>query len=82
MPKRTNTCWDIFCTVIDNYGDIGTCWRLAQILHHDHGQQVRLWVDDLEALKTLVPATQNIPIQTLLGIEIHHWSVNFAYLCR
>ncbi len=77
MPKRTNTCWDIFCTVIDNYGDIGTCWRLAQILHHDHGQQVRLWVDDLEALKTLVPATQNIPIQTLLGIEIHHWSVNF-----
>ena len=21
--------WDIFCTVIDNYGDIGVTWRLA-----------------------------------------------------
>ncbi|MER2540956.1 MAG: elongation factor P maturation arginine rhamnosyltransferase EarP, partial [Azonexus sp.] len=20
--------WDIFCRVIDNYGDIGVCWRL------------------------------------------------------
>ena len=21
--------WDIFCRVIDNYGDVGVCWRLA-----------------------------------------------------
>jgi hypothetical protein len=21
--------WDIFCRVIDNFGDIGVCWRLA-----------------------------------------------------
>ena len=21
--------WDMFCRVIDNYGDIGVCWRLA-----------------------------------------------------
>ena len=21
--------WDIFCNVIDNFGDIGVCWRLA-----------------------------------------------------
>ncbi|RZI83788.1 MAG: DUF2331 family protein, partial [Pseudomonas sp.] len=22
--------WDIFCTVVDNYGDIGVTWRLAR----------------------------------------------------
>ncbi|MEP7099809.1 MAG: elongation factor P maturation arginine rhamnosyltransferase EarP, partial [Burkholderiales bacterium] len=21
--------WDLFCRVIDNFGDIGVCWRLA-----------------------------------------------------
>ena len=21
--------WDVFCRVIDNWGDIGVCWRLA-----------------------------------------------------
>lgn len=25
---------DIFCRVIDNYGDIGVCWRFAKDLHH------------------------------------------------
>ena len=24
-----NLQWDIFCKVIDNFGDIGVCWRLA-----------------------------------------------------
>ncbi|WP_157072023.1 elongation factor P maturation arginine rhamnosyltransferase EarP, partial [Cupriavidus sp. HPC(L)] len=39
--------WDIFCTVIDNFGDIGVCWRLARQLAQEHGHAVRLWVDDL-----------------------------------
>ncbi|HES76327.1 MAG TPA: DUF2331 family protein, partial [bacterium] len=69
--------WDIFCTVIDNLGDIGTCWRLAHILHHDHGQQVRLWVDDLDALQPLVPATQNSAQQNLHGIDVRHWTADF-----
>ena len=33
--------WDIFCRVIDNFGDIGVCWRLATQLA-GQGQQVRL----------------------------------------
>lgn len=37
--------WDLFCRVIDNYGDIGVCWRLARELA-ERGQQVRLWLDD------------------------------------
>jgi len=72
-----NLHWDIFCTVIDNLGDIGTCWRLALVLHHDHGQQVRLFVDDLNALKPLVPATQNMAQQILHGIEVCHWTDAF-----
>ena len=39
--------WDIFCTVVDNYGDAGITWRLAHQLVAEHGQQVRLWIDDL-----------------------------------
>ena len=73
MPKHRALHWDIFCKVIDNFGDIGTCWRLAHILHHDHGQRVRLWVDALDALKALVPATQTTARQTLAGIDVCHW---------
>ncbi|RYG13916.1 MAG: elongation factor P maturation arginine rhamnosyltransferase EarP [Burkholderiales bacterium] len=46
--------WDIFCRVIDNYGDIGVCWRLAAGLA-SRGASVRLWSDDLSALEWLAP---------------------------
>ncbi|MFO6055699.1 elongation factor P maturation arginine rhamnosyltransferase EarP, partial [Pseudomonas aeruginosa] len=36
--------WEIFCSVVDNYGDIGFSWRLARQLDDEHGQAVRLWV--------------------------------------
>lgn len=47
--------WDIFCRVVDNFGDAGVTWRLAKLLVQQHGLSVRLWIDDLAALKTLVP---------------------------
>ncbi len=46
--------WDIFCRVIDNYGDIGVCWRLAADLAA-RGAEVRLWVDDASALVWMAP---------------------------
>ena len=46
--------WDIFCQVIDNFGDIGVCWRLAADLA-GRGHQVRLWVDDASALVWMAP---------------------------
>lgn len=46
--------WDIFCSVIDNYGDIGVCWRLAADLA-SRGAEVRLWVDDARALDWMAP---------------------------
>lgn len=46
--------WDIFCKVIDNFGDIGICWRVAADLA-SRGQRVRLWVDDASALAWMAP---------------------------
>ena len=47
--------WDIFCKVIDNFGDIGVAWRLAADLA-GRGHRVRLWVDDAAALAWMAPA--------------------------
>lgn len=52
MP--TSRLWDVFCTVIDNHGDLGVCWRLARQLGQA-GQRVRLWVDDASALTWMAP---------------------------
>jgi uncharacterized repeat protein (TIGR03837 family) len=67
--------WDIFCRVIDNYGDIGVCWRLARQLADEHGKKVRLWVDDLSPLKQLCPEIDtNSERQFWQEIEIVHWT--------
>jgi uncharacterized repeat protein (TIGR03837 family) len=46
--------WDVFCHVVDNFGDVGVCWRLAVNLAQRR-QQVRLWVDDASALPWMAP---------------------------
>lgn len=67
--------WDIFCRVIDNYGDIGVCWRLARQLATEHGKRVKIWVDDLESLKLLAPAIDTMLLQQEIDqIGIHLWS--------
>lgn len=67
--------WDIFCTVIDNYGDIGITWRLARQLAHEHDLQVRLWVDDLESFRHIRPEVRpELTSQRVFGVEIRHWS--------
>ena len=40
--------WDIFCSVVDNFGDIGVSWRLASQLADEHAINIRLWVDDID----------------------------------
>lgn len=65
---------DIFCTVVDNFGDIGVCWRLARQLAAEHGWRVRLWVDDLPSFARLCPALDpQAAVQTVAAIEIAHW---------
>lgn len=70
---------DIFCTVIDNYGDIGVCWRLARQLANEHGLQVRLWVDNLRSFGKLCPELDvDLAVHTCRGVEVHHWGAEFA----
>ncbi|WP_459614862.1 elongation factor P maturation arginine rhamnosyltransferase EarP [Bordetella sp. 2513F-2] len=66
---------DLFCRVIDNYGDIGVCWRLARRLAHGHGWRLRLWVDDLASFARIQPGVQpGLPRQAVDGVEILHWT--------
>jgi len=62
--------WDIFCTVIDNYGDIGVCWRLARQLASEHDADVRLWVDDLASHSRLLGGDGDV---FACGVAVHHW---------
>lgn len=70
--------WDVFCTIVDNFGDIGVCWRLARQLAAEHGLQVRLWVDDLASFQRLCPQIDpHHDIQHQQGVEVRHWSTPF-----
>ncbi|HEY5994464.1 MAG TPA: elongation factor P maturation arginine rhamnosyltransferase EarP [Gallionellaceae bacterium] len=75
--KPPITC-DIFCTVVDNYGDIGVSWRLARQLANEHGVAVRLWLDDLASLQRLCPELDaGLERQVCRGVEVAHWSKEF-----
>ncbi|KFE55079.1 elongation factor P maturation arginine rhamnosyltransferase EarP [Pseudomonas syringae] len=66
--------WDIFCSVVDNYGDIGVTWRLARQLVAEYDVTVRLWVDDLQAFTRLCPtADAQAAQQWQDGVSVHHW---------
>ena len=60
--------WDLFCKVIDNWGDIGVCWRLAADLQA-RGHEVRLWVDEPEALVWMAPHAEGV----------HRWNQHTAW---
>jgi uncharacterized repeat protein (TIGR03837 family) len=75
---KTTTCCDIFCNVIDNFGDIGVCWRLARQLANEHGIAVRLWVDDLNSFTKLCPeADAASELQKCRGVEVCLWRKEF-----
>ena len=52
--------------MVDNYGDVGVCWRLARDLAA-RGETVRLWLDDCSALAWMTPAGA-------LGVEVRPWT--------
>lgn len=64
--------WDLFCRVVDNYGDIGVCWRLAADLGA-RGEQLRLWVDDPSALAWMAP-------DGAAGVQVVRWTTPAADL--
>ena len=62
--------WDIFCRVIDNFGDVGVCWRLCADLAA-RGHTVRLWLDDPQALPWMAPGALE---GDWPGATVRHWS--------
>lgn len=78
--SESDSCvnWDIFCAVVDNYGDIGVCWRLARQLAAEHGFRVRLWVDDLAAFQKIYPEIDPRQSEQMVrGVEIRRWTSPF-----
>lgn len=84
MPDHEHSLsFDIFCQVIDNFGDIGVCWRLARQLAQRRGDtgrashRVRLWVDDLTRFRQLEPGINPTQEQQQrAGVHIVRWHAN------
>ncbi|MDO6776427.1 elongation factor P maturation arginine rhamnosyltransferase EarP [Shewanella sp. 3_MG-2023] len=75
MNKSSNQHWDIFCAVVDNYGDIGVTWRLAKQLHAEYGIEINLWVDDLHSFSHILPQLNPaIAQQCFCGVNIFQWN--------
>ncbi len=72
--------YDIFCKVVDNFGDIGVCWRLAKQLNIEHGIDIRLWIDDLNVAKQLIPALDTAKRTQLIdNITISAWDIDTSF---
>jgi len=73
-PSIMSARWDLFCKVVDNFGDAGVSWRLARQLAHEHSLEVRLWIDAPRALARIAPAIDvALDRQHFDGVEIRAW---------
>ena len=64
----------IFCKVVDNYGDIGICWRLARQLQREHAVAVTLWVDDLASFRRICHEVDIAAAsQVVENVTVRHW---------
>ncbi|KIF82378.1 elongation factor P maturation arginine rhamnosyltransferase EarP [Noviherbaspirillum autotrophicum] len=72
--KIQATSLALFCKVVDNFGDIGICWRLARQLQQEHGIAVTLWVDDLRSFRRICPEVlTDVEVQEILNVTVRHW---------
>lgn len=75
VPSAITPTWTVFCAAVDNFGDIGVCWRLARQLKQEHGITVELWVDDWAALARFLsdPSIGAGERHTEQGVHFRHW---------
>ncbi len=71
MPAR----WDIFCKVVDNFGDAGVCWRLARQLAREHALDPALWLDDPAVLARIARGVDaRATYQRVDGVSVRRWT--------
>src|ERR1700741_3666584 len=71
----TSLSLDLFCKVVDNFGDIGICWRLARQLQREHGIAVTLWVDDMPTFQRICPQVDEAAErQQIDNVCVRHWA--------
>jgi len=76
MVKQMNSLYsvDVFCEVIDNFGDAGVSWRLARALS-SRGLSVRLWINDLSCLQRLRPSVDELLTEQVVdGFQVIAWN--------
>lgn len=73
--------WLIFCAVVDNYGDMGVCWRLANQLHRQYGQDVSVCVDDFASFMSFVgrPDLRGCESASIDGVGISQWGIGSVF---
>ncbi|MBA3696512.1 MAG: elongation factor P maturation arginine rhamnosyltransferase EarP [Methylotenera sp.] len=71
MIKHAVKRWDIFCKIVDNYGDIGVCWRLSRQLANEHSIHVRLIIDNIHVAQKIISNLDiSKPMQLINQVEI------------
>lgn len=81
MPSSNSALGTValFCKVVDNFGDVGICWRLSRQLQHEHGIAVTLYVDDLQSFRRICPAVvTTAAVQRVAGVTVRHWAAQPA----
>ncbi len=85
MSEQSLQC-AIFCAIVDNFGDIGVCWRLARQLTREHGVGVTLWVDDLAEAERFMASQGHAALPAVCeGVNLRRWPTlpeDFAEVLR
>ncbi|MGV3741583.1 MAG: elongation factor P maturation arginine rhamnosyltransferase EarP [Burkholderiaceae bacterium] len=82
-PAAQGKSLALFCKVVDNFGDIGICWRLARQLKNEHGIAVTLWVDDLHSFQRICPGVGlGEAWQDIEGVTVRHWTTQDGEFSR
>lgn len=74
LETQKKTSLALFCKVVDNFGDIGICWRLARQFSQEHDIAVTLWVDDLASFQKICPSIQlQSDLQIVWDVTVRYW---------